>query len=345
MEGSLYKKVWISAIIEEVKDFKTFVLEGAPISYSAGQYLTLVHHDGLEEKRRSYSIVSAPLLNEPLVIGVKRMDNGYFSRMLVDKSVVGDELITTGAGGFFTLPDDLSPYSQIFFFAAGSGITPIYSLVKTLLHFHPHIKIVLVYSNASPGKTAFYHGINELQNQFSERFHCEFLFSDNPDLYQARLNRELLLNLLGKFSLFHASQMLFYICGPESYIRMCTYVLQEQGINSSHVRKEHFWLTPPIARKLPPDKNSYKAFISMGKDRIEVDVHFPDTVLRAAKKQNLILPYSCEAGRCGNCVALCTRGKIWHSYNEVLTDKELEAGMVLTCTGHPVGGDVYLQIK
>ena len=153
---SLYRKLLITGVQEEVKGFKTFTLSTeAPLDYKAGQYLTLVYNPGPEETRRSYSITSAPLLDEPLTIGVKRMDNGFFSRRLVDHARPGDELITSGAGGFFVLPEEMHQFRQFIFFAAGSGITPVYSLIKTLLHFFPGVQVRLVYSNASPEKNHF----------------------------------------------------------------------------------------------------------------------------------------------------------------------------------------------
>src|SRR5438105_3870974 len=135
-----YKKLIVKEIREEITDFKTFVFEdNKQINYQPGQYLTLVNFFNKEEIRRSYSITSTSVLNEPLSIGVKRMENGFFSRQLVDYTKVGDVLITTGAGGFFTLPDNIEHFRQIFFFAAGSGITPVYSLLKTVLNTYPHL--------------------------------------------------------------------------------------------------------------------------------------------------------------------------------------------------------------
>ena len=159
----LYKPVIIENINEEVQGFKTFTFrEGHGIEYKAGQYLTFVQQTTHEAIRRSYSIVSSPLLNEPLTIGVKRIENGRFSRELIDHAKVGDELVTTGAGGFFTLPDDTKNIQQVFLLAAGSGITPIYSLLKTILHLHPHLHVVLIYSNSSPGSTIFLSQLNQL---------------------------------------------------------------------------------------------------------------------------------------------------------------------------------------
>ena len=167
-ENELYKIIRVKEIREEAPDFKTYVFEdGHGIYYKAGQYLTLatIHHG--EEVRRSYSITSSPLINEPLAIGVKRMANGFFSRLLIDKTKPGDVFTTTGAGGFFILPADIDNIRQLFFFAAGSGITPILSLIKTALVAHAHISIVLIYSNASKEKTIFLQGSAGVKCQVS----------------------------------------------------------------------------------------------------------------------------------------------------------------------------------
>ena len=344
--NELYKTIRIREIKEEVKGFKTFVFEeGHNIRYRSGQYLTLVTSLHGEEVRRSYSIVSSPCLQEPLAIGVKRIENGLFSRLLIDQAKPGDELTTIGTGGFFTLPEDVEDYKQIFFFAAGSGITPIYSLLKTALHAHPHLSVVLIYSNASLHKTVFFQELMKLKKDFTERFYVEFLFSNAADLAKARLHRDLFLQLIEKLSVPVSSQILYYICGPQTYMRMCTYTLQEMGVPGENIRKENFIIeTVRHASVAPPDKAGHRVQIVLPHKTYEIAVQYPDTILSAAKKQGIILPYSCEAGRCGNCVARCTKGTVWHSYNEVLTDKELNSGLILTCVGYPVGGDVDLEI-
>jgi ring-1,2-phenylacetyl-CoA epoxidase subunit PaaE len=346
-KGELYQTIRIKEVHEEVKGFKTFAFEeGDGINYKPGQYITLVQHVAGEEVRRSYSITSVPQLNEPLTIGVKRVENGLFSRQLIDHAKPGDEWITTGAGGFFILPDDLQNYHQVFFFAAGSGITPIYSLIKTVLHFHPHLSVVLTYSNASPEKTVFYEELKHLSDQFKERFILELLYSNNPKLEKARLYRELLLDLTDKLLVTEKGKTLFYTCGPESYMRMCIFTLQAIGVPKNNIKRENF-VIHNISHKniLPPDKATHHVQIEFGNKQYECDVEYPDSILKAAKKKGISLPYSCEVGRCGNCVAKCMQGTVWHSYNEVLTDRELEQGLVLTCVGHPVGGDLTLALS
>jgi ferredoxin-NADP reductase len=341
-----YKKLVISRIHEEVPGFKTFEFEpGHNIVYKAGQYLSFAHRTSLDEIRRSYSIISTPLLNEPLAIGVKRIQNGIFSRILTDRLKPGDVLYTTGAAGFFTLPENIGQYKQVFFFAAGSGITPIYSLIKTCLFLNQDIHVILVYSNATPEKTIFYNELRSLQEMFSNNFQLQFLFSNSLHLNMARMNRELLILFLSQYSTASKEKALFYICGPEAYMRMCTYTLQEQQVPKENIRRENFSIDkPPLPKLLPPDTDAHQVTIHYADAEHNFSVQHPDTILKAAKKHGISLPYSCEAGRCGSCAARCIKGKIWMSYNEVLTEKELSEGLILTCVGFPVGGDVELKI-
>jgi ring-1,2-phenylacetyl-CoA epoxidase subunit PaaE len=121
--------------------------------------------------------------------------------------------------------------------------------------------------------------------------------------------------------------------------------LQEEQVPKENIRKETFIIQgkqPP--KKEPPDKNDHTVIIQYGNENYQLKVKYPDSILQAAKKENISLPYSCEVGRCGNCAAKCVDGKVWLSYNEVLTEKDIQKGLTLTCVGHPVGGDVTLKI-
>lgn len=342
----LYKTLRVKDIREEVPGFKSISFEeGHEINYKAGQYLTFVRFSGDKEIHRSYSITSSPAWNEPLSIGVKRIENGLFSRHLVDTVKPGDELLTIGSGGLFTLPDDIDNCTQIFFFAAGSGITPIYSLIKTLLKEHPAIQVVLIYSNPAEHRALFLDSLRDLQEKHKEHFRIELLFSNNPQLMSARLHRELILHFLHTLAVVPKEQMLFYICGPENYMRLCTYTLREDGIPAGNIKKENFVIdTRPKKNILPPDTATHHVTLQREGNFIDLAVTYPDSILAAAKKAGIALPYSCEAGSCGSCAARCTSGTIWHSYNEVLTDKDLEKGMVLTCVGHPINGDATIVL-
>ena len=342
----LYKSLRIQAIRKVTDDFKVFIFEHNAIEYKAGQYITLVHLLRETELRRSYSITSTPGLNEPLSIGVKRIPNGFYSRLLIDHAEPGDELVTSGSGGLFTLPADIQQYKQLFFLAAGSGITPIFSLIKSVLHFHNEIPIILIYSTPSAQATVFGEELKMLEEKFKNRFRIIWMFSNSPNLEGARLHRDALIALVRNLAFTQFKHILFYTCGPLSYMRMCTFVLQEMDVAPENIKKENFLIAQPKPfQTLPPDTGLHYAKINFRSEQYNVSVQYPDTILQSARKQGISLPYSCETGRCGNCLATCNKGKVWLSYNEVLTDKDLLKGLTLTCVGYPISGDIELTIE
>jgi len=345
---SAYQAVIITSIREETPGVKTFTItytDGSPITYAAGQFITFVFTHHGKEERRSFSISSCPATNEPLSFTVKRIDNGAYSRLLVDRAKVGDELYTTGAAGLFTLPEKEVNYEQVFFFAAGIGITPVFSLIKTVLITQPSQQVVLIYSNRSREDVVFYNELTALANHYPDRFKAEFLYSTSFDLSRARLSKALLPVLLKEYTHFSKEKLLFFICGPFSYMRMAILSLEEQGIHNEQIRKENFNTNDRVVLKAePPDKGTHIATIKFNGKEYIFPVAYPDTILQAAKKHGLNLPYSCEVGRCGSCAAICTKGKVWLSYNEVLMDMDLKHGSILTCVGHPINGDVTIVI-
>ncbi|MCJ8163458.1 ferredoxin--NADP reductase [Pontibacter sp. E15-1] len=343
----IYTPITITGIREEAPGMKTFVFggdEAKDIPYEAGQYLTFAHQTRHGEVRRSYSITSSPDLHEPLAIGVKRIENGFFSRLLIDQAQVGDQLYTIGATGLFTLPNDMPRYRQVFLLAAGSGITPIFSLLKTLLHSHPNVKVVLIYSNNRPERAAFRDALQQLAGRYPERFTLEMLYSVSPNLAKARLYKDLLQQLVRQHAAAAFPEALFYLCGPSTYMRMCFYALRQLDVPNDNIRRENFSTTKVQVPLLPPDTDAHTVVLRLKQREYRVQVQYPQTILQAARKASVPLPYSCEAGKCGSCAAHCTQGQVWMSYNEVLTEKDLAQGLTLSCVGYPVGGDAVLEV-
>lgn len=340
-------RLTVKQVIYETEDTRSFVLEpadGSSLPYLPGQFLTfLFRQSGGVEARRSYSLSSTPRLNEPLMITVKRTTNGEYSRRLVDKTKEGDELLTIGASGFFTLPAALNNYKQLVFFAAGSGITPIYALIRTVLYGSESLPVLLIYSNRSPETTIFYESLKALQRHFPKSFQVIFLFSTAADLSKARLNVDLLHKLVGVQQPEQLQDQLFYLCGPFEYMRMITIALQGHGVPPANIRKEIFYVEKPQKRPAPPDTELHQVKLLLAGKEYRLDVQYPVTILQAAKAMQIPVPYSCESGQCGTCAATCTEGKIWMWHNDVLLEEELAKGRVLTCTGYPVNGDVTLD--
>lgn len=341
-----YIELQISAIRQETRDTKSFVLNpvSAPLSnYQPGQFLTLVFPGKINQERRSYSISSYAAHHEALTITVKRVDNGAFSRYLFDQCNVGSSLYTIGASGFFVLPENMNSIRQIFFFAAGSGITPILPLIRKVLYELPSVAVYLVYSNRSREDTIFYEALMTLQEEFPDRLKVDFLFSTAKDLMKARLSKLLLVEYLQRWIKEGLDTSLFYLCGPHEYMQMITITLIREGVPMGNIRKEIFDVAKPVVRELPPDQDQHRVIARYAGENHSFDVKFPLSILASAKRAGIVLPYSCEAGKCGTCAATCVEGSVWMSYNEVLLDRELEQGRVLTCTGFPIGGDILIE--
>jgi ferredoxin-NADP reductase len=339
MTGSSLITLTIKQIVQETADTKSFILEAAePVAYTAGQFLTFIFYKANgEEERRSYSISSSPAMDEPLQVTVKRVANGAWSRWLIDKAREGDVLRTIGATGFFVLPENLQDYRQLVFFAAGSGITPVFSLLKTALRANAELKAVLLYSNTSPDKTIFYEGLRELQEKYPGRLHIEFMFST------ARPRQRLNVSAIERIAHHYAKDTLYYLCGPMEYMRTISIVLRTAGIAEYAIRKEIFHVEKPVIKELPPDTLPHMVTAYINDQQYQFEVAYPATILQRAKTLGIPIPYSCEAGQCGTCSATCISGNVWMWHNEVLLDEELAAGRVLTCTGYPVDGDPVLK--
>jgi ferredoxin-NADP reductase len=334
----------IQSIIQETSDVKSFVLKevGEKIDYQPGQFLTLLH-PRTTEIRRSYSLCSHPQLDPSLKITVKRIANGEYSRWLFDVAKAGDQIQTIGASGFFTLPGDLSDDTTLLFLAAGSGITPILSLLKEVLFFRKQ-QVVFIYSNRTKGDAIFLNEVLELESKFPERLKMEFLFSNNQNLLKARLSKALLAQFI-QTHLPDKSKSLVYLCGPNDYMQMAVITLTTEGIPTENIRTEIFNTEKPKTKNLPPDTDKHEVSIHYKGKLFSLTVQYPNTILQTAKLADIDLPYSCEAGRCGTCAATCTKGSIWMSRNEVLLDKETDKGRVLTCTGYPIGGDAEITVN
>lgn len=332
----------IHRIRQETDDTKTFFLEAPTgFTYVPGQFLTVVRQPGQTEVRRQYSFSTHPRLDEHPAITVKRIDNGEYSRWLFDEAKPGDVVSAAGVSGLFTLPADTTGLKKIIFIAAGSGITPIHSLIKEVLHFHPHLQALLIYSNRSAASTVFLDELKQLQSKFPSRLTIEWLFSNAQNLLRARLNRL----LLEEFYRQYVNEPLrtwFYVCGPEDYREMVTITLLTEGVPADHIRREIFHSPPQENPPQPPDKKERTVKIILKSETHTFKVKYPVTILQAAQRLNIAIPYSCEAGRCGACAATCLKGEVWMKRNEVLLDSETERGRVLTCTGYPIKGDVEL---
>ena len=332
----------ITDIVYETHDTATFYLaeeNNRKINYQAGQFITLVFTHKDEEIRRSYSLSSSP--DEDLLsITIKRIDNGEITRYLLTHFKPGDILTAIPPAGKFTLTAEVSQ-KDLIYFAAGSGITPIYAQLKYLLSRPGTNKITLIYSSQSGSDVIFRKQLDQLQQQHSGRFHIMYLLSSEGK----RLNNIMVERLVKTDLKVDPSNTLFYLCGPFAYMRMVQFTLIYAGFEGSQIRKENFVLeTVPVTSALtsfPP----HRIRIFFKDEWHDVMAGENQSILQAALQNNINLPYSCRGGICSSCVGKCTSGKVEIVKNEVLTDEEIKQGFILTCTGHALTDDTIIEFR
>lgn len=336
----------IKDIIRETSDANTYILNPVhpqPFTYKAGQFLTLIFNRNHREIRRSFSFSSTPGVDDEIAITVKRVHNGEISRLLLDNYKTGDSVHALEPAGKFTLPENVDLHRTIFLMAAGSGITPVYSLLKQLLYQTKLPDVLLLYQNHTVEGTLFREQLVTLQEQFAERFiWLDFVSSSNA--LHNKLTNDYVEPLIHRYLSHAAEDALFYCCGPTSFMRMCKYTIRVMGFEEAQVRTEHFVID--AAPTAPPVTNSspHRVTVYTAAKTFSIETRYPDTILQSALDQNIHLPYSCKGGRCSACVARVLSGEVLMSMNDVLTEQDIRSGLVLTCVGYATT-DVQLQYE
>lgn len=350
----------VSEIIRETHDTKTLILQpvsGQPIPYQAGQFLTLLFHHLGHEVRRSYSLSSTPgdassgEPAEPLSLTIKRVENGEISRHLLDHLHVGDALTSLPPTGRFTLETHPDQQRDIVLIGAGSGISPLFGILKQVLRDEPKSHVTLLYCNTSERNIIFYSQLEALQKQYSDRFQLIHLLSQPSDdwrktgnIRRGRLNNWLLENMLPELTRFERDAARWYICGPFAFMRMVQITLIYAGIRLDAIKKENF-VIEPVTRTPPPElAKDHRILLRYRGTEYDIDVPAYKSILQAALDHGIPLPYSCKGGRCSSCAVRLKAGEIHMTINDVLTERDLNNGWVLTCTGYPASEGVELEV-
>lgn len=325
-------------------------VDGKTPVYQAGQFLTVLFQVNGKEIRRSYSICSSPDVEEPLAIAVKLVENGEISKYLHHKTAIGDVLSTLPPAGQFIYEPLPTSRRTVFLFAAGIGITPVFSVLKTALSREQQSYVVLIYSNKSQSSTLFYDELNQWQARFPERLRLIYLFSDAKRLQFARLNSFLIEDLVQANLRDDQADAVCYTCGPIDYMVMCRIKLLSMGFRLDQIKKETYFIPDDEAddddttAKEVKDKKTYTVILEYNQMSYQLQVPWYKRILQVALEHQINVPYSCRAGICSSCVATCTSGGVKMDYNEILTDEEIAEGRVLICTGHPTADQTRIVI-
>ncbi|WGD35749.1 ferredoxin--NADP reductase [Olleya sp. YS] len=304
-------------------------------NFKAGQYITLKTNINSQEVRRDYSLCSSPSSGK-LIVAVKEVENGTFSKHANHNLKEGDTLDVAKPQGRFVFEPKNDVSRTIAAFAAGSGITPILSIIKTVLDEEPNSNFVLVYGNKTLRDTIFLNQLLELQHQFKDRLHIQFLYSQSQEdnALFGRIEKSTV-NLIVKNRYKDVTIDAFYLCGPEAMINTVKEVLLENNIDENNIYFELFTTSTHAATVNVADGET-EITITVDDETETFTMSQKQTVLEAALKQDLDAPYSCQGGVCSSCIARITDGKALMRQNNILTDSEVAEGLVLTCQAQPI---------
>ena len=309
--------------------------------FKAGQYITLKTKINSEEIVRSYSICSSPKSGE-LKIGVKAIPNGLFSNYALNNLNQGDELEVSPPTGRFIL-DDPSSKNNLLGIAAGSGITPILSIIHDVLDSNPESTFILLYGNRSKKETMFSKEISELQNLHTNRFFCYNIFSqeNNPNSEFGRIDSSFINFSIKKHPKLKLNK--FLICGPEQLTNDSIEFLKSLGFNDNDILFELFFSSSEEEIKQDQVKEEITAKITFDFEDFEIVVPKEMTILEAALENNIDVPYSCQGGVCSSCVGKITEGSVKMSINNVLSDGEISDGLTLACQAIPTSKNISIN--
>ena len=312
--------------------------------FKAGQYVTLKTIINGEEIRRDYSICTSPNSGE-LKVAVKAVENGVFSNFATNTLEVGDTLDVATPQGRFVFEADSSKSRRIAAFAAGSGITPILSIAKTVLEDEPNSEFILVYGNKSIEETIFFQELIDLHQTYGDRLHLQFLYSQNQEA-NAVFGRieESTVDLIIKDKFKDLTIDDFYLCGPEAMITMVKGTLLANQIHEERIHLELFTSSSSAVAADPINANGETKITVIVDDEEETFMMSQEkTVLEMAIEKDLDAPYSCQGGVCSSCIARVKEGTTVMRQNSILTDSEVAEGLILTCQAQPTSATLIVD--
>lgn len=324
------------------------------VAYRPGQFLTLLLSQDDKKVRRSYSMSSSPYTDVSLAITIKRVPGGFASNLLLDTIKEGDVLeAMEPTGNFFPKQED-DQTRQVVFIGAGSGITPLFSILKSILMVEQESEVFLLYGSRNEESIIFNEKISVLKAKYKERFTIVHTLSQPSNEWEGekgRLNKTHILKIIEGLPALNKREAEYFLCGPEDMMEEAHRALAIMAVPEKQIRKESF-LTATAAQPgevtMEEEDDTLKTreitlFYEGSEYKLPVKPH--ETVLEAALNMDIDLPYSCQAGMCTACLGRCTSGKVHLDEEDALSEAELSEGFILTCVTRPMSDDVVIEVE
>ncbi len=339
------------------------------ISYKSGQFLTLlIPIDGREE-RRAYSICTSPYNDENLAVTVKRVKGGKVSNYINDTVKAGDELRVLAPMGTFTLEPHPGQQRHVVLFGGGSGITPMMSILKTVLSQESGSLVSLIYSNRGTDSIIFQKQLDEIKVQYGERFRLIHHLDDQNVSIQVEkrkgflgfgtknveievpgfLTSKTIKKYFANLNIEITDPIEYFVCGPTPMMETVEETLVDMGADMTRFKKEVF---VSLAAEDTLSKTSttegddvYKITVKIAGEEHQFDVSENESILFTALDKGIDMPFSCQSGLCTACMGKCTSGTVEMDHEDGLTASQIEQGYVLTCIGHPKSDGIVIEIE
>lgn len=335
----------VTGIEKTIRDAVVVTLapqDASAFDFIQGQYLTFRRAFDGEELRRSYSICTGKD-EGVLKVGIKRVDGGAFSTWANEDLQVGDVLEAMPPMGTFHTPLDADAGRHYIGFAGGSGITPVLSILKTVLSREPKSRFTLVYANRAVSTIMFREDLEDLKNTYLGRLNViHILESDSQDidLFTGRVDQEKCA-LLFKHWIDIASVDMAFICGPEPMMLAIASALRSHGLSDNQIKFELFASAQPgrakakaVAAQNTTASGATTATLTLDGASRTITIEKGTSVLDAAVQNSLDAPFACKAGVCSTCRAKVLDGEVEMAANHALEDYEVARGYVLTCQSY-----------
>ena len=355
--GPKYFDLVVKEVVKETHDTVSIVFHqpaSSPVNYKAGQFLTLIANVNGKEVRRAYSLCSSPFVDKDLAVTVKRVASGLLSNWVADNLKPGQTIRVMEPMGQFTTEYSRARKRHLVMFAGGSGITPMMSIIKSILSQEPDSIVSLIYCNRDVDSIIFKDVLEDMQTRDEGRLHVIHVLDNAPmnwQGYSGLLNHDMLTKLFERVPDWGIENTTYLMCGPEGMMKNVESLLAMRHIPKEKIFKESF-----VQGIIDKDQKKEEVVVSAEENKTrEVTIRYdgqeykvmvpPDKgILESALDQGIDLPYSCQSGLCTACRGKALSGKVKLDEEEGLSQSEREEGYVLTCVGHPLTDDVVIEI-
>jgi ring-1,2-phenylacetyl-CoA epoxidase subunit PaaE len=345
---SIFYKLQVKEIRRETTDAVSVTFEipehlNKEFQFDAGQYITIQTELEGSQLRRAYSICSSPASGE-LRVAIKEVEKGRFSKFANRKMKVGSTLEVAAPEGRFTLKTSPEHKKNYMAFAAGSGITPIISIIKAVLEKEKDSKFVLVYGSKSSDKTIFKKELDSLEASSGKRLEVNFVYSQiiSDKAFFGRIDSKLVKDLFKK----QYADIVFdqyFLCGPEEMIDRVKDVLIHRNVKEDDIKFELFSSTSYKKEITKSLSGNSMISIVLDDEETSFEMRMDELILDAALAKGLDAPYSCQGGVCSSCLAKVTEGAAEMEKNTILDEEEVAEGLILTCQAHPTTSTIKID--